>query len=235
MAHDDINARLNAIAINRPKTFRVGNRTFSIYPDTLGKTLLISAYLQDLQIDFEGALTPEAEALYLAASQREKVSIIISLSCARNRADALNTTLIERNAKFFRNNLSTEALAQLFLVVIGAERAEALFDGAGITEDQHQRDRVNKASNSANNTIAFGGRTIFGQLIDAACQRYGWTFDYVVWGIPLAALKLMLADSITTTYLTDEQRKKIHLPKRDNGDVIDATALSVDELIKMTS
>ena len=40
----------------------------------------------------------------------------------------------------------------------------------------------------------FGGKTIWGTLIDAACERYGWTFDYVVWGISYNNLTLMLKD-----------------------------------------
>ena len=32
-------------------------------------------------------------------------------------------------------------------------------------------------------SIAFGGKSIWGTLIDAACERYGWSYQYVLWGI----------------------------------------------------
>ena len=58
------------------------------------------------------------------------------------------------------------------------------------------------------NTLVFGGQSIYGSLIDTACERYGWTFDYVVWEISYTNLKLMLADSSKQIYLTDDELKK---------------------------
>lgn len=43
--------------------------------------------------------------------------------------------------------------------------------------------RARELSKKVQNQYVFGGKSIWGALIDAACERYGWTFDYVVWGI----------------------------------------------------
>jgi hypothetical protein len=53
---------------------------------------------------------------------------------------------------------------------------------------------------------------LFGQLIDPACERYGWSYEYVVWGISYAALTAMMADKVTSIILTDEEKKNV--PKR---------------------
>lgn len=57
-------------------------------------------------------------------------------------------------------------------------------------------------------------------MIDTACQRYGWTFEYVVWGISYANLQLLLADSVTSIYLSDEERKRVNIPQ--DRDIINA-------------
>lgn len=235
MAQDnkqDINERLNAVVIARPQSFSIDGRIFRLYPETLGKTLLISAHLKQLEIDLNGGILPEAEALMLAASQPDEVCMIIALSCAKTKAEATDVAGLQATARYFREHLDTADIANLLLVILEAERAESLYDAAGITEDHHQRKRVSEAGGKGKNSISFGGCTIFGQLIDAACQRYGWTFDYVVWGIPLAALKLMLADGITTSYLSDEERKKVHLPS-EMGGFVDATTLSIEQLMNL--
>ena len=71
------------------------------------------------------------------------------------------------------------------------------------------------AAKSASGQFIFGGKTVWGSLIDAACERYGWTFDYVVWGISYNNLTLMLKDKITSIYLSDDERKRVHLPAED--------------------
>jgi len=58
-------------------------------------------------------------------------------------------------------------------------------------------------------SITFGGKRIYGLLIDFACQRYGWTMDYVLLGISYVNLNMLFVDAITTVYLNDEERKKL--------------------------
>ena len=229
---NNITARLNAIAIARPQKFSVNGKPFYLYPETLGKTLLISAYLEELKLLQQNvAYLPQVEAVMLCVKQPMTICTIIAITCAKNKAQATEPAFIDKTAKFFRKHLSTEEMAELFMIIINADRAEMFFEEVGITEDQHQKERLSKKN--SNNSATFGGHTIFGQLIDAACQRYGWSYDYVVWGVPLAVLKLMLADAITSMYVSDDERKKLDTLKRKN-DVIDASKLSLNELSEMT-
>ena len=64
---------------------------------------------------------------------------------------------------------------------------------------------------SNSNSFNFGGKSIYGALIDAACERYKWTYDYVVWKISYTNLQLMLKDSIKSVYLTDDEMKNVHI------------------------
>lgn len=99
-------------------------------------------------------------------------------------------------------------------------------------EEAKRMAKVNAAKKS-NNQFIFGGKTIWGSLIDAACERYGWTFDYVVWGISYNNLTLMLKDKVTSIYLSDEEMKKAHIAganeKVINGDSLEAVMQAVSE------
>ena len=53
-------------------------------------------------------------------------------------------------------------------------------------------------------------------MIDTVCNRYKWTFDYVVWEISYVNLQLLLKDSIKTIYLTDDEMKKLHVNNLNN-------------------
>lgn len=66
----------------------------------------------------------------------------------------------------------------------------------------------------------FGGHSIWGTLIDFACERYGWSFDYIMWEISYNNLLMLFNDRSDSIYLTDEERKKAHL--RQSGAVINA-------------
>jgi hypothetical protein len=82
-----------------------------------------------------------------------------------------------------------------------------------------------------NGSLTFGGRSIYGQLIDRACERYGWTVEYVVWGISYANLTLMLADQQTSIYLTEDELKKAKIRKR-NEEVINGDDPASQERLK---
>ena len=73
--------------------------------------------------------------------------------------------------------------------------------------------------------------SVYGSIIDQACERYGWTFDYVVWEISYTNLQMMLRDSVKSIYLTDEEAKRCHVPI--DGKSIDGNdAQQMDDIIR---
>ncbi len=56
----------------------------------------------------------------------------------------------------------------------------------------------------------YGGRSIWGE-IDGIASRYGWSYDYILWGISHANLRMMMADAIRTDYKAGKTENK------DNG------------------
>lgn len=48
-------------------------------------------------------------------------------------------------------------------------------------------------------------------MLDVVCSKYGWTFDYALWGISWLNLNMMIADSITvlTSFGKDEENVEV--------------------------
>ena len=89
--------------------------------------------------------------------------------------------------------------------------------------------KIQKAKDGSS-SITVGGASIYGQLIDTAAERYGWSYDYIMWGVSMTNLQLMLADKVDSIYLTKEEQKKARI-STDN-EVIDAGDPRNRELVR---
>lgn len=43
-----------------------------------------------------------------------------------------------------------------------------------------------------------GGRSLWGGLLDVLIGKYGWTLDYLLWGISYLNIQMLLSDTIQT-------------------------------------
>ena len=86
----------------------------------------------------------------------------------------------------------------------------------GIEEDENKRKEVMRVKKNSN-TIFFGGKTIYGTLLDFACERYGWTFDYAVWGISYTNLMMLYKDQPNRSI---SQKKKKNKPILFSDDIV---------------
>ena len=216
--------------MEKPIGFNIGNRCFYIYPPTLGKTYLLARLFNELDVNDKIISTnPYMEALRVCQTKRNVVCRILSYSTFFKRKDLFNNRKVNGRAEYFCNNLNTEELSTLFVLILTGDNVESYISYFGIDKERSERKRI--ASVKKDNVgLTFGGNSIYGTLIDFACQRYGWTMNYVVWGISYANLKMLLADAITTICLTAEERKKLNI--FDNKEHINADDPKNRELIK---
>jgi len=212
--------------LEKPIGFSIGRRHLNLYQPSLGAKLLISRALEALQVDNSIFQTnPFTEALRLCSTKKEEVANLIALKTLRSKDDFFNPVLIKSRAGLISKELDTEDLARLFCVAITDNDVERFLEHIGLNDDKEKRMKVIK-SKSRKNTMIFGGKSIYGVLIDEACQKFGWTLDYVVWGISYTNLKMMLADVISDVYLTDEELKNLN-----KGD--SSGAISADDMTNM--
>lgn len=202
--------------IERPHGFKVNQCQFYLYPVTLGKTYLISRLVECLGINLEIIkANPYMEALRLCREKKEIVCRILSYHTINRKDELFDCNLVQERCDFFCKELDDDSMAQLLVMVLPEGDISTYVKHLGIDKEKEWQAKAMKAKKD-NNSLVFGGKSIYGTLIDAACQRYGWTFEYVVWGIGYANLQLLLADSVTSIYLSDEERKRINIPQDRN-------------------
>lgn len=212
-----------------------GERHFFLYPVTLGKMHLLKRHMENLQIDFKNIqVNPHLEALRVVSIKREEVCRVFAYHTLKRKRDIFDTQQVNDTTAFLNDNLSDEELATLLIHILTKDNVEAFKQHLGITKENDRMRSVidsKKSLQKSHNEFQFGGKTIYGTLIDTACERYGWPYDYVVWGISLVNLQLMLADRVQTIYLSDDEKKSIQSSLLNDDDVIRADDKDNQELI----
>ena len=214
--------------IERPVGFNIGSEQFYLYPPTLGITYHLARLFKSLEADARLiSANPYLEAIRLCTEKKEIVCRILSNYTFNRKEDVFDGIKVEVRAKEF-SELAAEELATIFTIVLSGDNTEEFIKYFGIDKERLERSRI-AAVKKDNSSVTFGGNSTYGTLIDFACQRYGWTMDYVMWGISYANLKMLMADAITTIYLSEEERK---LLGRGVGEVINADDPRNRELIR---
>lgn len=202
--------------LERPHGFKIGDRRFYLYPITLGKKYLIARLVGILDINCDIMdVNPFMEALRICRNKKETVCKLIAYHTISKKEELFDIDMVQERCDFFSKELNDESMAQLLVMVILEGDVSSFIAHFGIDKEKEWQSKAIKAKKDTN-SLVFGGKSIYGTLIDSACERYGWTFEYVVWGISYANLQLLLADSITSIYLSDEERKRVNIPKDRN-------------------
>lgn len=195
--------------IEKAIRFNVGKQKYSIYPPTLGKTQILKNLYFGLDVNVQLlSLNPLAEAIRISKENRDVVCQIIAYSTFNDKNSIMNTEKVFQRAKTLKEHLTTEDLATLLSLILSNDKTDEFIKYFKIDADKELRERISRIKGESN-SMTFGGKSIYGLLIDFACQRYGWTMDYILWGISYVNLNMLFADAITTVYLTDEERKQL--------------------------
>lgn len=232
MVDKNIDMCIDDALIEKPYPFSVEvegkcNRHFFLYPVTLGKLHILKRHMDNLDIDIKNVeIAPHLEALRVVSAHKEETCKVLAYHTLKRKRDIFDIHLVQEIAEFFKDNVTDEELATLLIIVLTKDNIQQYKERLGITKENDRLKRVIQAKNAAQsskNDFEFGGKTIYGTLIDQACERYGWEYDYVMWGISLINLQLLMADKIQNIYLTDDEKKKISSSLLNNDrDVIKA-------------
>ena len=206
--------------MERPAGFTVGKRSFFIHPVTLGKMYLLARLFDSLEISKQVVSTnPYMEAIRICKTKRDIVCRILSYSTFNRKNDLFDNSKVDKRTKLFSRTLSEEELATILVLILTSDNMDTFLRHYGIDKENTERKRIAKVKKD-NSSISFGGNSTYGTMIDFACQRYGWTFDYVVWGISYINLRMLMADAITTVYLSSDEMKQLGISGSE--EIIDA-------------
>lgn len=215
----EIERNISDTIIERPVNFSIGKSKLCLYPPTLGKMQILKNLYFSMNVNMELlAINPLAETLRACTEKPETVCQIIAYSTFNDKKSILDMEKVLRRAKFFQDNTSVEDMATMLTIILSNDKIEEFIQYFGIDSDREMKTQISRIKGEGS-SITFGGKSIYGLLIDFACQRYGWTMEYVLWGISYVNLNMLFADAITTVYLSDEERKKLG---RGDGKVVNA-------------
>ena len=200
------------IIMERPFGFKVGERQFYLYPMTLGKSYLLSRIIESLDVN-KNLLSsnPYAEAIRLCSLNKDSVVRIIVYNTLNSKHDIFNDELVNERIKFFADSLDEKELAELLSIVLSSDDIGKYTKYLGIDRDRKSLEKVMHIKGENKNNIDFFGNSIMGTLIIPACEKLNMTPSQIVWDISLPFLRLLLADCVTSVYLTDDERKKVHI------------------------
>lgn len=230
---NDIEQSIADTIIERPHGFKVGSRQFYLYPVTLGKTYLIGRIIEELEINNEIlSFNPYLEALRICETKKDSVSRLIAYHTVKTKDEAFDYEKINERAIFLDVNLTAEEKAQILILLLTDEGIEKYVKHFKIDREKEDMQKVLRCKNESKGTYTFGGKSIYGSMIDFLAQRYGWTMDYILWGISYKNLQMLLADMTTSIHLSDDEAKKCRVSNERNfisGDDIN----NMDKIKKM--
>lgn len=191
----------------KPIYFKTGSVRYALYPATLGVHLFASLLWQAMELDEQLlSLQPEAEALRLASQHRSTALRLVALHTLRKPRDIRDDAKVEAVATKLGAELSSEDLAQLLLLLLGDDGYQTLAQHYGIDRDKAECERVARIKGDSS-MLHFGGKSLYGGIVDYALSRYGWTLDYCLWGISYLNLRMLADDATTSIYLSEDERK----------------------------
>ncbi|MCM1490413.1 MAG: hypothetical protein NC095_06265 [Muribaculum sp.] len=111
MSENEINIDeeiLEAI-LERPYGFTVKDKRFYLYPVTLGKSILLSRLMRNLEIDTELlAKNPSIETLRVVSVHRDVAILIIAYCTAKDRQEVFDNARTEEYKRLLSKNLKQE-------------------------------------------------------------------------------------------------------------------------------
>ena len=231
---NDVAAQFADLLMEAPHTFYIGEVDYRLYPPSLGKLMLMQRTIDGIGIDTVGiAQWPIMEVIKTVGEHRDKCVLLIVYATAKTKEECFDASHIKNAVCELSKGLTDEDIATLLVYILTGDKSQEVRKHYGIDEEQEALTAVSKVKSQAG-SLSFGGKTVIGAVIDQVCERYGWTVEYAVWGVSYATLCLMLADRVSTLYLSDEERKKVpgYILRKDE-DVIMPTKENMETILSM--
>ena len=233
LSKNNIEQRIADTIVERPHGFKVGGRQFYLYPVTLGKTYVISRIVNELKINNEILnFSPYMEALRLCQNNQAEVLRFICYHTTKTKEELFDNELIEERIDYFKSHLDNEDIAQLLIILFTEESIDDYIKHFRIDKEKQDIQKVLRCKKEDKGSYTFGGKSIYGSMIDFLAQRYGWTMDYILWGISYKNVQLLMADMTTTIHLTEEEAKKCRV-SNDRNFINGDDASNIDKIKQM--
>ena len=196
--------------VGRALDFSVGDRRFRLYPQTLGKMLMLRHHIESLGLD-AGILrrNPIVEGLRLAKKARERCCHIVAVHATPNSRVALHDRRgVEERRKYLEANVSDSDLGALLLHCLTTDHTEELMEHLGLDKERERLKSIMAVKRGEGGSVSFGGLSLLGSFI-VPLKELGYSDDEIVFERGYSYLRLLLADRMTSVFLSDEERSKL--------------------------
>lgn len=219
------------IITQKPHEFKVGRKLFRLYPVTLAKQLLIKRVMDGLHID-ETIMqrNPYIEALRLAEVDRKACCHVLAIHATPNSyKDLHNSKAIAERRNVFEK-MSIEDIASMLMCVLTADNTEQVIRSLGLDEERARlQEAFEVKRKNGKNNLTFGGLTIFGSFI-GQLKEMGYTDNEIIYEKGYTFLRLMLADKVTSIYMSDEELQDLSISA--GGSLIDGNSPDAFDKLK---
>ena len=212
---------ISDILIERPLFFVLRGRRFCLYQPTLGKIQLVSRLWEQIAPTGEHKQVHYLAQMLEAGKAKRDVCLRLLAYSTLPGAECLDENAVLRRIKQLRG-INTPDLVSLVITAVSMDKSGEILGYYEIDRELERLRKVSALKDKDKGSATFAGKSIWGTLIDAACERYGWSYQYVLWGISYTNLQLLLADQVKTVFLSDEERKRAGSLLADKGDIVKA-------------
>ncbi|MGM9810958.1 MAG: hypothetical protein ACI30J_08865 [Paludibacteraceae bacterium] len=214
---DMIEDTANAL-LEMPTYYQVGGHDYFLYPPSIGTQMLITNTLKAYKVDDISNKTNIFAVFRQIRENKAIIARILAICSFQNRKDALSKPLLDERTKELSEIDIQDGIALVLRAINYNEDYNDFLKYYGIDKELAERKRIYSLKEENSSGITFGGLSLWGSFIDAVCSRYGWTMDYVLWGISAVNINMLLSDSITSVYLTEDEEMQFCRRKTINAD-----------------
>ena len=203
------------VLIERPIGFSFNGKHFDIYPPSLGKLQLMSILFEKIGALSLGGTDNIYDFCYQRAESMKEDSLRLICYATLQGDDCLSESKVKQRMTSLKK-MERKDIATLLVTILTLDKTDAIIRHFNIDEEMKKLERISKVKAKGNSSyVSIGGKSLWGTLIDVACERYGWSFQYVLWGISYSNLRLMLSDQNRSILLTKDERKYARIPSDD--------------------
>lgn len=170
-------------------------KEFNIGSISLGKFLRMELLAHEAGIDLLHLQQNKRLRIQIIKA-KDKIGGILAIASLHGKKEVNDSAEYKRRSSLFTRYLTTDNMIDLLLSISCMVDVGRFNDYFGITEELKKK----KESSSRHDYATWGGKTLWGGLIDAVATRYRWTYDYIVWEISYQNLTMLLSDAIGIDY-----------------------------------
>ena len=198
--------------LESPIEYKAGEKIFYLYPPSLGSSLLINRHKEQVE------------------HLEDMVYASLAICSFENRAAARKRNLLKERIEEIKQASAEELMPIYSMFVSWGQDQERFMKHFHLDVEQRYMKRAYEAKDNDTSSLTFNGKSIYGAMIDVACERYGWSMEYVVWGISLINLNMLMTDKVVSVYLSKEESRKAAIPRNRNIVKMDKN-MSKEELL----